>query len=228
MEHAIRRPKVLVFVNWYLPGFKGGGAMQSAVGVVNALRDEFDFSIVTSDTDASETTPYPGIRSDALNTLPDGTRVFYCSKSRRTKAAFGQVMREVSPDLVYISGLFSYPFTALPLRLARKLEPPVHVLLAPRGMLSPGALGAKAFKKRAFITAAKISGLFDGITWHASSQQEADEIRAAIGESASVELAMDLALPTLKGGGVRSAISPSAGRRHKTVRPFSLGRASSQ
>jgi glycosyltransferase involved in cell wall biosynthesis len=198
MERERRRPKVLVFVSWYPPGFKGGGAMRAAVEVVKALHDEFDFSIVTSDTDASERTPYPGILSDAWNRLPDGTNVFYCSKSRLTKAALGRVMRAVSPDIVFISGLFSYPFAALPLRLARKLAPRPPVLIAPRGMLAPEALATKVIKKRAFIAALRISGLFDGITWLAVSPKEANDVKAAIGEGVSVEVAMDLPHPAFE------------------------------
>jgi glycosyltransferase involved in cell wall biosynthesis len=198
MEHKGRRPKVLVFVSWYAPGFKGGGAMRAAAEVVKALRDEFDFSIVTSDTDASERKPYAGVRSDAWTTLPDGTSVFYCSRSGLAKAALERVMREVSPDAVFISGLFSYPFAAVPLRLARKLASRPPVLIAPRGMLAPAALATKAIKKKAFIATLKIAGLFDGITWLAVSPQEADDVRAVIGEDASVEVAMDLPRPTLK------------------------------
>jgi glycosyltransferase involved in cell wall biosynthesis len=173
--------------------------MRAAVEVVNALRDDFDFSIVTSDTDASEKTPYPRIRSDAWNTLPDGTSVLYCSKSGLTKAALGRVMREVSPDVVFISGLFSYPFAALPLRLARKLPSPPRVLIAPRGMLASGALATKAIKKTAFIAVLRITGLFDGITWLAVTPQEADDVRAAIGERVSVEVAIDLPRPPERG-----------------------------
>jgi glycosyltransferase involved in cell wall biosynthesis len=204
MRRKRKRPKVLVFVSWYPPGFKGGGAMRAAVELVKTLRDEFDFSIVTSDTDASERMPYPGIRSDAWNRLPDGTSVFYCSKNGLTMAALGRVMREVSPDVVFISGLFSYPFAALPLRLARKLASRPRVLIAPRGMLASGALATKTIKKRAFITALRISGLFDGITWLAVSPQEADDVRAAIGEGVSVEVAMDLPRPALKGFAARA------------------------
>jgi glycosyltransferase involved in cell wall biosynthesis len=108
-------------------------------------------------------------------------------------------MREVSPDVVFISGLFSYPFAALPLRLARKLPSPPRVLIAPRGMLASGALATKAIKKTAFIAALRITGLFDGITWLAVTPQEADDVRAAIGERVSVEVAMDLPRPPERG-----------------------------
>jgi hypothetical protein len=58
------KPRVLVFVDWYLPGYKAGGPIRSVAALVRSLRDHCTFSIVTSDTDATERTPYPGVRSD--------------------------------------------------------------------------------------------------------------------------------------------------------------------
>jgi glycosyltransferase involved in cell wall biosynthesis len=44
-------------------------------------------------------------------------------------------------------------------------------------MLGKGALGLKSTKKKLFISAAKLMGLYKGIAWHASSQFEEQEIK---------------------------------------------------
>lgn len=58
------------------------------------------------------------------------------------------------------------------------LLPLVPVILAPRGEFSPGALGLKAWKKRPYIELTRMIGLHRGITWQASSEREAGDIRA--------------------------------------------------
>ena len=59
------RPKVLVFVDWYSPGYKAGGPVRSMVNLVAHMNDSIDFHIVTSDTEYTESTPYEGITSDS-------------------------------------------------------------------------------------------------------------------------------------------------------------------
>ncbi|HEY4651542.1 MAG TPA: glycosyltransferase, partial [Pontibacter sp.] len=83
--------------------------------------------------------------------------------------------------------------TLLPL-LANKLNGgDAEVVLAPRGMLGPGALNLKKNKKRFFLLGAKLAGLFRGITWHASTSVEAEEIRAAFGGKTKVRIATNIA-----------------------------------
>lgn len=188
-----------MFVPWYLPGELGGGSMRSVVSAVRTLREECDFSIVTSDRDLGADEPYPHIRNDSWNTLPDGTRVFYCSRSGRTPKLFAQLIRDELPDFVYINSIFSYSFSILPLSAARRVLSPSSVIVAPRGMLDPIALRQKARKKRIFLRALRMSGLHAGITWHASSPNEASAIRAVAGTSARIAVAMDLARPAWRG-----------------------------
>jgi len=39
---------ILVFVSFYLPGYKAGGPVRSIANIVDHLNDEFYFRIVTS------------------------------------------------------------------------------------------------------------------------------------------------------------------------------------
>ena len=42
------KPKILVFCDFYLPGFKSGGGMWTVVNLVDRFHDRFDFFIVTN------------------------------------------------------------------------------------------------------------------------------------------------------------------------------------
>ena len=43
----MQKKKILVFIDWYLPGYRAGGPIQSIANLVNHLDDELDISIVT-------------------------------------------------------------------------------------------------------------------------------------------------------------------------------------
>ena len=55
------RKIILIFIDWFTPGFKAGGPIKSVTNIVNSLFDEFDFYIVTSDRDINETEAYQNI-----------------------------------------------------------------------------------------------------------------------------------------------------------------------
>ena len=73
------KKKVLIFIDWYLPGYKAGGPVQSISNMVEHLKEEFDFSIITRNTDYCERTPYSNILSNQWNALSNGIKVFYFS-----------------------------------------------------------------------------------------------------------------------------------------------------
>ena len=71
------KKKILVFIDWFRPGFRAGGPVQSCVNLIDHLKSEYDFSIITSDTDYMEDKPYAGIKSDEWIVREDGVRVYY-------------------------------------------------------------------------------------------------------------------------------------------------------
>ena len=70
MKDNSGKPVVMIFIDWYLPGSNAGGPVRTAVNMVERLRDNFDFRIVTRDTDLKETLPYPGIDQQYLGKRP--------------------------------------------------------------------------------------------------------------------------------------------------------------
>ncbi len=197
MKTGNEKPVVMIFLDWYLPGFKAGGPVRTAVNMVARLRNDFDFRIVTRNTDLNETKPYPGIKSDSWVTAPDGIPAYYFSQRQLSLRNIKKLILDIQPDAVHLNSMFSFYFTMLPLLVLKNSGIVCRVVLGPRGMLSSGALSIKPLKKKLFLGAAKTFGLFRNVTWHASTPVEREEIYKTFGKNIPVQLAIDLA-PEIK------------------------------
>lgn len=186
------KKKILVAIDWYLPGYKAGGPIRSCANIISNLKNDFNFSVITSDTDFSDTTPYNNVKANQWNVLEDGTRVFYFSKDNLNYDSLKKVITDEKPDVLYMNSFFSKSFTLLPLRVLRKTKINCKAVIAPRGMLGQGALAIKPFKKLVFISISKMLGTFNLVRWHASTQQEANEVKAIFGNQAEVHVALNL------------------------------------
>lgn len=184
------RPKVLVFIDWYRPGYKAGGPVRSLANLVDHLRDRIDFHIVTSDTDYTETIPYPGIVPDRWTVLEDGERVWYASRTGTRRAVWKRLLREQAWDAVYINGLYSWWYSILPLWLSRGVAG--RRIVAVRGMLAAGALRHGMLKKLAFLSVARSLELYRHVRFQATSEEEARDIRRHIQRGADVRVVPNL------------------------------------
>jgi glycosyltransferase involved in cell wall biosynthesis len=192
MEH---RKKILVFVDWYLPGYKAGGQIRTVANMVAYMKDEFDFWIVTSDTDLNEAAPYQSVISDQWTKGPDGTNVIYLSRGNQNYKTIKSIILEARADVIYLNSLFSKAFTLYPLMVRKRHLPVRKLVLAPRGMLGEGALKIKSAKKKAFLFWARLTGLYQNVRWHASTENENAEIRRQFKRAENITVALDLSEP---------------------------------
>jgi glycosyltransferase involved in cell wall biosynthesis len=181
---------ILIFTQGYLPGFKWGGPVQSIAGLVEALGDEYHFKIITSDKDLNDTSPYLGIQQDSWIRVGNA-EVYYLSPNKRTFFCLRSLINRTHFDILYLNSFFSIDFSIKPILLAfMGLINCDHVLIAPRGEFSPGALALKAFKKRVYIRFAKMLKLYSQVHWQASSLHEKQHIlRTFAGSSIAVATA---------------------------------------
>ena len=186
------KSKVLIFIDWFLPGDKAGGPIRSCANLMDYLGNDFDFSVVTRDTDYTETKSYSGITSDAWNILPDGKRVYYISANQLNKETISKLLSEEKYDVVYLNGIWSQAFTAWPMKQLKKLKFKGKVIVAARGMLAPSALAIKATKKKMYLHLAKWRNDFSNVIFHATNLQEASDIRKAIGDKNQILIAGNL------------------------------------
>lgn len=184
------KPQVLVFIDWYLPGFKAGGPIRSLANLVDHLRDRIDFHIVTRATDYTEDTPYLGIAPDRWTTLPGGEKVWYASEEGTSLAAWKRIMKEAQWDTIYVNGLYSWWYNILPLWLSRGMG--LRRVVAVRGMLAAGAMQHGALKKLLFLSLARMLDLYKGVLFHATNVEEEREIQTHLLHRAEVMVVSNL------------------------------------
>lgn len=208
------RPRILVLIDYYLPGYRGGGTIRSLANLVEAMGDEFEFFVLTSDRDWQSTTPYPDMAPGRWQPVGKAM-VRYLAPQERSLARIAQIVRDTPHDLLYLSSCFSLRSTIVPLLLRRLGRiGSSAVILGPRGEFSPGAIRIRAFKKRLYLRLAKALGLFRGIVWQASTDLEREDIRREIGSGADVVEAIDFS-PSYEnwtGGASRPPKQPGGAR----------------
>jgi glycosyltransferase involved in cell wall biosynthesis len=186
-------PSILVFADWYLPGYKAGGLITALSNLVDFIGDTFDLYVFTRDRDLTDKNTYPDIQVNQWQTVGKA-RVLYTSD-----LSFRHLRRrvfEVAPDIIYLNSFFS-PLVIKTLCLRKLgLLPKCAFVLAPRGEFSPGALNIKPLKKAVYRNCALRAGLHDGIVWQASSELEAEQIarvlRSAVRKQPCIRVAWDL------------------------------------
>ncbi len=183
---------VLTFLDYYLPGYKGGGPVRTISNMVDQLYPDLVFEIVTRDRDLGDSAPYPAIVRDGWMEVK-AAKVFYAPANGLPFSDCRRLITERNPDVLYFNSIFSLPFAIKPLilRLLRLIGR-YPVVLAPRGELSPGALAINRAKKKAYLALAKALGLFRNVVWQASTELEAEDIRREIGGGATIVVAQDL------------------------------------
>jgi len=182
---------ILSFIDWYTPGYKAGGTIRAFSNMVSYLKEDFEFYIITRNTDYTETKPYSNILSNTWTTVDKNIHVFYASDDYISYANWKDIMKNISYDSLYIHGIFSYWFSILPLIINKQINNK-KILVASHGMLGDHAFSVKPLKKNTFLRMIKLVGLYKGVTFHAANQDEESDIRKRIGDSAQIFIADEL------------------------------------
>lgn len=183
-----KRKKIGVFIDWYLPGFRAGGPIQSCVNMIEHLNEFADFKVITRNTDYTSNKEYENVKKNQWNTLENNQQVFYFSKDKLTANAIKDLILEENFDLIYLNGIFSYYFTQIPSKSFDKSK----VIIAARGMLSPNALAVKKWKKKLFLWVSKFNGVYKEVVFHATNKDEENHIKNALGNETKVIVASNL------------------------------------
>ncbi len=191
----MKKLRVLAFVDYYLPGYKGGGPAHSVSRLIKLLAEDVEFFVFTRDRDLGDDAPYPDVRTSEWIER-DGVRCRYSRPDRLGFRWIVRAVREVGPDVIYLNSYFSrFSRSVLFARLLGQLGG-IAVLVAPRGEFSSGALGIKRFKKSLYLWVSTRLGLHRGVTWQVSSIHELADTRAVVdGEPAYFIKAPDILDP---------------------------------
>lgn len=192
-EHSSNRHgrRVLVVMDTYLPGRLAGGPVTSVVNMIEALGDDFDFTVVTRNSD---------LNGEVYPEVPLGTpvqvgraSVIYLAAQDFTPGRILRLAASLGANSLYLNSFFSVTTIRLLLRLrlgASRLA--CRIVLAPRGEFSPGALGLKAGKKQAYLRVFGWLGLSRVVhVFQASSPLEERDIYRTLGP-VPVRIAADI------------------------------------
>lgn len=186
------KKKILIFTDWYEPGFKAGGPIQSCKNIINALSNDYEFWIFTSDRDLGDNEPYKDVKRDSWIKLANGGLVWYASPEFLKSSNIRKIITEVSPDIVYLNSMFSPAFSLMPLWILRSLKFEGRIILAPRGMLNTSAVSRKKWKKKIFLSLFSLSRISKKIVYHATDKQEELDIRKYFKNNAQVYLIQNI------------------------------------
>ncbi|WP_010663481.1 glycosyltransferase family 4 protein [Marinilabilia salmonicolor] len=171
------KKRILIFIDWFLPGYKAGGPVRSMANMIEQFSEEYHFLVVTRNTDYMETKPYE-LTADQWVEGPFDSEVYYFSKEGLSFKNMKRLIAETNFDVAYVNGIYSWRFSILPLFFLKRNK----IIVGVRGMLARSAINVKSTKKKVFLNLAKVFGLYKSVVFHATNEQEKRDTRAVFGE----------------------------------------------
>ena len=186
------KPKILIFCDFYLPGYKSGGGMRTLVNMVERLGEKFDFRIVTRDHDGkTDKTQYKNVGINDWNEVGNA-KVYYLSKDNIKPKTIKKLIEEVEPKALYVNSFFStLTVFVLGMRKFRRI-PNLEIVVAPEGELAAGALALKKNKKRLYLKLSRAVGLYENVIWKATAVFEKKEIEKVKGRGGKIFIAPNM------------------------------------
>ncbi len=181
---------IVILYEFFYPGYKAGGPIQSLVNMVQLLEPYFVCKVITTAYDLNTPTMYTSMQPDSWNTvqLPaTGSLpidIWYDSEQKPSLRKLHRAIVSSEADVLFINGFYTHHFL-FPLIL-RKLNL-VNIdcmVVSPRGMLQKGALAIKPIQKKIYLSVLRIFGLCKKVVFHATTEDEATDIRHVFGKGA--------------------------------------------
>lgn len=193
-SNNIQRRKILIFSDWFEPGYKAGGPIRSAYNFAVNMQSEYDIYVFTSSHDLNDKEPYPGIVSDTWLKHDQGFSVFYSSPKNLSWSFIFQQVNNIAPDFLYLNSMFSKCFAIYPLLMKKTGKISGKIILAPRGMLKESALQVKPVKKKVFLRLFKTLNLHKVTEFHATDVTEKKDILKQFGQEVAIAVLPNFAL----------------------------------
>lgn len=175
--------KIFITIPWFLPAFRAGGPVQSVANLVREFHEGVEYFIFCGDTDLNGA-ELEGIEANQWTRFNEHTQVWYAGPEKISDTLVKLVETE-KPDFLFIIGLFSWHFNIVPMMFCKGTKR----ILSTRGMLHPGALSQKRWKKKIYLQLFKLLEYQYKVVFHATDVEEGNYIRSYFGEPANVSVA---------------------------------------
>ena len=86
-----KKLSILIFSNFYLPGFKGGGPIRTISNMRKTLEGAVEISIFTRDRDLGSNEQYTSINTNCWSEAADGP-IFYASPEKFTASGLKEAI----------------------------------------------------------------------------------------------------------------------------------------
>ena len=97
---------IYIFSDWYVPGFKAGGPIQSVYNLATLLSKTNNVKIITRNTDYGNTNAFQDIQSDEWITIAPQHNVLYLSAKNTSITTIKSICLEAKNSPVIINGIF--------------------------------------------------------------------------------------------------------------------------
>lgn len=114
----------------------------------------------------------------------DYTKIWYSQPGKISDNLVKQV-EAIQPDVLYIVGTYSWHFNIVPLLYCKTPKK----ILSTRGMLHPGALSQKKWKKKIYLEIFKLMEYHHKVYFHATCEEESKYINKYFGNAAKIFIA---------------------------------------
>lgn len=178
---------VFITIPWFLPAYKAGGPIQSVANLINNFTENVEYYIFCGDVDFNNE-PLENLIKGEWIPFNSHTKIWYAQKENLSETLAAQI-EIVKPAVIYIIGLFDWHFNIIPLLFCKADRKIISI----RGMLHPGALTQKKWKKRIFLQALKLFNISDKVIFHATDNIEETFIKNEFGKKSAVAVAGNFA-----------------------------------
>ncbi len=158
------------------------------MNLIRLLHHDVTISVLTGDRDLGAEECYSNVRCGTWNNWNGQATCWYATRRQHVTGAFLKAFRRVQPETIYLNGMFSFFGAIVPLLSLRVLGGHSRIVIAPRGMLKESALSIKRWKKTPWLTFLRLCGIASRVIFHATSEQEAEEVRGWFGSSATIRV----------------------------------------
>jgi glycosyltransferase involved in cell wall biosynthesis len=170
-----------IITEYFHPFSDAGGPVRSIENILSLLKPIFNITLLTSNKDYKGNILPEGIKSDIVQMEPKtGINTLYISTTLKGLITSYNTIK--CTDTVYINGLFKPSLNLLPIIKSNNL------IVAPRGMLQKPLLKQKWFQKRLYLFVLKFIFFFKNVKWHATTEQEAFEIKSVFGDKSDINV----------------------------------------
>jgi len=175
--------KIFITIPWFLPAFRAGGPIQSIANLVKEFNEDVEYFIFCGDTDLNGAA-MGHVEVNQWVRFNDHTQVWYAVHEKLSDTLLKQVSAK-KPDILFMVGVFSWHYNMMPMVFCKG---PVKIL-STRGMLLPGALSQKKWKKKAYLQLFKLLKYHHEVSFHVTDEEEANCIKQHFGEGRKIFIA---------------------------------------